>query len=283
MEGGGGRKQPPPRESDPWSDETWRPNNHNNHHHNNGDRDVTAMNVTFDTVETDVFEFSAGESELNHRAGVDDGEVFRTPSDVEWSIFRGAKNNAKDNKKFVGDEDDDDDGRRRKNANGLPVVSVSVDEQLSAMYDDVSQEPTCHLEGAVHARSMVDMGQHPFCLVLRDLLGHIDVLEDRPAVSKDVSKEISRKGLHRGDRVVRISLPSTSKGKVLQIARYICHTELRPVPLVRLWFHRTVADIEPLIFFDTKYLICIDKIYVLILLFVCLFICLFVPFCFNVL
>eukprot|EP00977_Amphora_coffeiformis_P013648 scaffold3608_cov183-Amphora_coffeaeformis.AAC.35 len=187
-----------PRGSDPWSDETWRQND-------------AMMNVTFDTVETDVFEFSAGESDLH-----------QTPSDVELSLFRGGGHK-------VATE------RRNNNKGGasLPVVAVAVHEQLSAIYDDVSQEPSCHLEGTIHVKSSTDMSRHPFCLVLRDLLGHIDVLEDRPAVAKDVSKEISRKGLHRGDRVMRVSLPSTSKGKAVQIARYICTTGLRPVPLVR--------------------------------------------------
>ena len=186
-----------PRGSDPWSDETWGQN---------------AMNVTYETVETDVFEFSAGESELNGAS----------PSDVELSLFRGG-NAARDGNLL----------QEKKNT-GPPAVSVAVHEQLSAIYDDVSPEPSCHLEGTIHVRSTTDMSRHCFCLVLRDLLGHIDVLEDRPAVAKDVSKEIARKGLHKGDRVMRISLPSSSKGKAVQIARYICTSGLRPVPLVRL-------------------------------------------------
>lgn len=192
-----GTAQAEPRWSDPWSDETWGQN--------------ALMNVTFETVETDVFEFSAGESAQNGAS----------PSDVEFSLFRGG-NAVRDGHL----------PQEKRNA-GPPSVSVSMHEQLSSIYDDASQEPSCHLEGTIHVRSTTDMSRHPFCLVLRDLMSHIDVLEDRPAVAKDVSREISRKGLHKGDRVMRISLPSSAKGKSVQIARYICTTGLRPVPLVR--------------------------------------------------
>lgn len=184
-----------PRGSDPWSDQTWGQN---------------ALNVTFETLETDVFEFSAGESLQN-------GD---SPEDVEFSLFRG------------GTAATLREVKPEKKKTGPPLVGVAVHEQLSATYDDASEEPSSHLEGTVTVRATTDMSRHPFCLVIRDLLGHIEVLEDRTLVSKDVSQQISRKGLHRSDRVIRISLPATSTRKDVQVARYICTTRLRPVPLV---------------------------------------------------
>lgn len=187
-------------QSDPWSDETWGQN---------------ALNVTFETVETDVFEFPA-ENSISHAD---------SPDDVAVSLFRGG-NHATASRA-------DKNLQQEQKHSGPPLVSVAVYEQLSATYDDVSEEPNCHLEGTVHVQATTDMSRHPFCLVIRDLLSHIDVLEDRATVAKDVSQEITRKGLHRADRVLRISLPSSATRKDVQVARYICSSRLRPVPLVR--------------------------------------------------
>lgn len=192
----------PQGQSDPWSDETWG--------------QQAAMNVTFETVETDIFEFSAGNS-VSHAD---------SPDDVAFSLFRGG------NAAAAAAASRDKKHQEQKHS-GPPVVAVAVREQLSATYDDVSAEPSCHLEGTVHVRGMTDMSRHPFCLVMRDLLGHIEVLEDRAMVAKDVSQQISRTGLHRADRVLRISLPASATRKDVQVARYICSSRLRPVPLVR--------------------------------------------------
>jgi hypothetical protein len=183
-----------PRGSDPWSDETWG---------------QSALNVTFETVETDVFEFSAEGSVQNEDS----------PSDVEFSLFRGGVSR----EPFK---------QSRGVPAGPPVVTVTVHERLSAVYDDVSEEPSCHLEGSIHVRTSVDVSRHPFCLVMRDLLGHMDVLEDRSEVAKDVSNQVSRTSLHRTDRVLRVSLPSSATHKEVQVARYICSNQLRSVPLV---------------------------------------------------
>ena len=183
-------------QSDPWSDETWGQN---------------ALNATFETVETDVFEFSA-ENSVSHAD---------SPDDVAFSLFRGGNAAAARDKKHADPKH-----------TGPPVVSVAIHEQLSATYDDVSEEPSCHLEGTVYVRATTDMSRHPFCLVVRDLLSHIDVLEDRAMVAKDVSQQILRTGLHRADRVMRISLPSSATRKDVQVARYVCSSRLRPVPLV---------------------------------------------------
>lgn len=188
--------------SDPWSDETWGQH---------------ALNVTFETVETDVFEFTAEENTDQQ----DD-----TPDDLEQSLFRGVKVAAS---AAAAPKRDMHPERRPVE---LPVVAVHMNEQLSAIYDDVSESPSCHLEGSIYVTPTVDMSRHSFCLVVRDLLDHIDVFEDRTAVAKDVTKEIPRKGLHRSDRVLRVSLPASATRKEVKVGRYICSGRLRPVPLV---------------------------------------------------
>jgi hypothetical protein len=185
--------EPKPRGSDPWSDETWGQN---------------ALNVTFETVETDVFEFSAEDS------------VVANSNEEEFALFRGGV--APPSKRGV--------------PTGPPLVTVTVHERLSAVYNgDVAEEPVTHVEGAIHvcSASTADMSRHPFCLVLRDLLGHMELLEqDRSDVAQDVSTQVSRTSLHRTDRVLRVSLPATQK--VVPVARYICSNQLRSVPLVRV-------------------------------------------------
>lgn len=196
-----GRPSREMRGSDPWSDETW----------GNGGLN----NVTFETVETDVFEFTAEDT----RKHAD------SPDDVELSLFRGVSKAAKR------------EVYQEKRIAGPPIVAVNINECLSAIYDDVSEEPSCQVEGSIFVTPTVDMSRHSFCLVVRDLLGHIDVLEDRTGVAKDITTQITRKGLHRSDRVLRISLPATATRKEVRIARYICSGRLRPVPLVSCAFH----------------------------------------------
>ena len=136
-----GPTPPEPRGSDPWSDETWGQN---------------ALNVTFETVETDVFEFSA-EGSTDHK---NDGNAS---FDNEFQLFRAGDNNNDAKARDVGLHQQQQDRAE------TPLVAVAVHEQLSATYNDTSDEPSCHLEGSVYVRAMSDMSRHPFCLVVRDL------------------------------------------------------------------------------------------------------------------
>lgn len=114
----------------------------------------------------------------------------------------------------------------------VDTIQVAVQEQLSALYDDVSSEPTCQVEGSIYVKSRSQMEGIPFCITLRDLMVNLNRVEATEDLGQDVSDKISRKGLHRSDRVLRVRLPPESGEGEMRIANYFCSSTLRPVPLV---------------------------------------------------
>jgi hypothetical protein len=133
---------------------------------------------------------------------------------------------------------------------GGEAIEVEIHEQLSAVYDDVSPESTCQVEGTIyalqqHPRRHQHQHQHPheppagsapFCLTLRDVLGQLDRVDANPDVCQNVSDRVSRQGLHRLDQVLRVRMPpppsdpASSEDKI-RVASYT--SSIRPVPLVR--------------------------------------------------
>lgn len=114
------------------------------------------------------------------------------------------------------------------------AVQVVIHEQMSAFYDDLSADPACQIEGWISVRPQQ---KAPFCLVLRDLMTHVDKVEIQSPFCQDISVKTSRKGLHPADRVLRVT-PEVAQERV-SIASYRCVSRLRPVPLVRK-IHRWV-------------------------------------------
>lgn len=115
---------------------------------------------------------------------------------------------------------------------GPVTVRVAMHEQVSALYDDESTDTTCQVEGSVHVKPTADL-KAPFHLVIRDLLDQLDRIEVDHEVCRDVSEMISRKDLHKSDRVLRVTVPPNADDQEISIASYVCASSLRPVPMVR--------------------------------------------------
>jgi len=114
------------------------------------------------------------------------------------------------------------------------TVSISVHEQLSALFDDISDG--CQVEGTVYVKPVGELTGLPFCITLRDMAGELHKVDLQDAVAQDISDKVSRQALHRSDRVLRVRLLTGSndgKGEETRIASYTCSPTLRPVPLVR--------------------------------------------------
>lgn len=121
---------------------------------------------------------------------------------------------------------------------GVDTVPIAITEQLSALYDDVSSDPTWMVDGAVYLQPRPELAGLPFLLTLRDVLGHVNQLSPNTDLCEDVSDKIARQGLHRSDRVLRVRLAANTEdhsrgggGKVL-LTSYQCSKDLRPVPLL---------------------------------------------------
>jgi hypothetical protein len=198
--------------TDPWSDETW----------GRGALLINAADV--ETVETeDVFEFSTDngnvDSLLLEELLVDDQHQHLDNGEGEEA-----------SRLFFPSADD----FFREVPEDPATVHVAIHEQLSAIYDDISEDPACQVEGSIHVKPSAEMGNSPFSLVLRDLMGHLKNVKDRTDFCQDVTDKVSRQGLHKSDRVFRVMLPPNvlANGEV-PIAKYICSSRVRPVPLVR--------------------------------------------------
>ncbi|GAX19924.1 hypothetical protein FisN_1Lh607 [Fistulifera solaris] len=119
------------------------------------------------------------------------------------------------------------------NASSTPLVKVYSHEQLAAQYDDVSNEGEISIEGTIYVQAM-GPSSTPFCIVLRDLLGQIDRIEERVDVCCDITDRVSSRGLHSSDRILRISLNSSPASPFREtiVLKYFCIPTLRPVPLL---------------------------------------------------
>jgi hypothetical protein len=119
------------------------------------------------------------------------------------------------------------------NASSTPLVKVYIHEQLAARYDDVSNEGEMSIEGTIYVQAM-GPSSAPFCIVLRDLLGQIDRIEEQEDVCCDITDRVSSRGLHLSDRILRISLNSSTASPFREtiVLKYFCIPTLRPVPLV---------------------------------------------------
>ena len=124
----------------------------------------------------------------------------------------------------------------------LTLVRVAMHEQVSALYDGVTDEPSCHVEGSIYVQTTKDLESKPFLLVIRDLDGHVASWKDWPSTCQNVSAVVSRKGLQRTDRVLRIRTKSdlqtshSAGPEATNIAQYICSEPVRHVPLVRSYY-----------------------------------------------
>jgi len=99
-------------------------------------------------------------------------------------------------------------------------VRVAIHEQLSAMYDDFSQEGAITVTGSIHVKASECA---PFSLVLKDTTENLQRIEEQvPGVCSVDNK-----------RVLRVKLDSTHSLQEIPIANYFCLPKLRPVPLVR--------------------------------------------------
>jgi hypothetical protein len=124
---------------------------------------------------------------------------------------------------------------------GPVTVRLAMHEQVSALYDDATVDTTCQIEGSIHIKPTTDL-KAPFHLTIRDVMNHLERIEIRPDICCDVSEKISRKDLHESDRVLRVTLPPNSINQEIPIARYVCTPTLRPVPMVRIFFHRMTCS-----------------------------------------
>ena len=103
------------------------------------------------------------------------------------------------------------------------LVRVTIVEQLSVLYDDSSDQPSCQVEGWVHVRPE----EEGACsIVLRDLMGHLESIQGKEGVSEIRPPPAD---LHVNDRVLVVSQSSDHR---LPVASYLCSSSLQPVLMV---------------------------------------------------
>jgi hypothetical protein len=102
-----------------------------------------------------------------------------------------------------------------------PVVHVAIREQLSAMYDDFTQEGSIAVTGSICVKSAQTKRFH---LVVKDEESNIQRLESIRS-QKNVLGE-------SGKRELRVDLKGTKPSEEVLVANYFCSPKLRPVPLV---------------------------------------------------
>uniref|UniRef100_A0A7S2YCF4 MHD domain-containing protein n=1 Tax=Entomoneis paludosa TaxID=265537 RepID=A0A7S2YCF4_9STRA len=207
--------------TDPWSDKTWGKNGMVAF-------DSTDQAPSLDGKEEDVFAFQADphadlESQFLETTSQASGTGFLFSSDN--NLFR-----------QTGTETAVETGT---SSSGIGRVQVAIHEQVSALYDGVTEEPACHVEGSIYVQPSRDLQATPFLLVIRDLENHVAHWKDWPSTCQNVSEQVPRQ--HRTDRVLQITTrvpkaktPTSTRlaAEEALIGQYICTDRVRPVPLL---------------------------------------------------
>eukprot|EP00523_Entomoneis_sp_CCMP467_P012007 CAMPEP_0168717970 /NCGR_PEP_ID=MMETSP0724-20121128/273_1 /TAXON_ID=265536 /ORGANISM="Amphiprora sp., Strain CCMP467" /LENGTH=377 /DNA_ID=CAMNT_0008764461 /DNA_START=8 /DNA_END=1141 /DNA_ORIENTATION=- len=216
--------------TDPWSDTTWSKPGLAAFHNDtpapvlDGKEEAFAFKASEKDVESQLMESTSFDTKNHFR----DGKTRSTIPEV-------ANNTSSEHVPAT------DNSPTIHNANeGL--VRVAIHEQVSALYDGVTDEPACHVEGSLYVRPSEDLQAKPFLLVVRDSDNHVAHWKDWPSTCRNVSDKVSRKGLHRTDRVLQISTRCEEQKRTTQsprslaeetlIGQYICSDRVRPVPLL---------------------------------------------------
>lgn len=158
------------------------------------------------SLEKDLFEFSATKSSLREK-----------PSKLNI---------------FPEDPFDKHQTSMSSKADTTITVQIAIHEQLSAMYDDFSQEGAIAVTGSVHVKPTKEL-KSSFCLVLKEVSANIQKLELKDKLCEDISDKARDNVIYPSDRILRITLnPKDTDEEDVLIANYSCVTKLRPVPLV---------------------------------------------------
>lgn len=176
-------------------------------------------NSSLDTsMEEDNFEFSATKADLEEETNRIDGDRIKR---ISFNTQNVASSSAKPN----------DD----------VSVRVTMHEQLSAMYDDFSQEGAISVTGSIHIKPSREINS-PFCLIIKEASGNVQKIEHNESCCQDISEKAYDNGVYQSDRVLRIQLnPKVEDEDEILVASYSCVTKLRPVPLVSFTFRHVVV------------------------------------------
>ena len=122
-------------------------------------------------------------------------------------------------------------------------IQIIIQERLSAMYDDFSQEGAVTVTGSVHValpstnkphkQQQQQQEQVPYRLVLQDNAHRIHRVQEQKEVCK-------RRANANGQRVFEILSSSSSETSTdpTLVLHYFCVPKLKPVPLVRFLYER---------------------------------------------
>jgi len=117
----------------------------------------------------------------------------------------------------------------------VDAVRVSLQEQVSALYDDFSQEGSVTVSGEIHVKAA---STDPITLKLIDKgnnLQRVQLLDQHDHSTADTSSNGVSCQLVRDDdgvRILRVQLDKAKLFRDVHVADYFATTTLRPVPLV---------------------------------------------------
>jgi hypothetical protein len=105
------------------------------------------------------------------------------------------------------------------------TVRVAIQEQLSAMYDDFSQEGSITVTGSVHILPTTNATSSPLNLLIKDSDDCIQRVED-------ASENCQTNDSGNGTFTLRVNCSDLSSQQETRLVNYFCAPKLRPVPIV---------------------------------------------------
>jgi hypothetical protein len=88
---------------------------------------------------------------------------------------------------------------------GAVSVQFAISEQVSAMYDDFSQEGAISVTGSIHMKPTEKI-KSTICLVLKEVSTNVLRLDHVESTCEDISEVAYENGLNPSDKVLRINI-----------------------------------------------------------------------------
>lgn len=114
-------------------------------------------------------------------------------------------------------------------------VKIVIHEQLTAMYNDFSQDGEISCVGSIFVHPAPALASS-FCLVVKDMLSQVQKVDINNDVCEEISTTPSNCGIRNSEQIIKLTLNKNLDGRDILVANYSCISQLRPVPLVSICF-----------------------------------------------
>jgi len=161
-----------------------------------------------------------------------DSSAYRFPAtshSTDFSTHGGEDDTFMSDQWLVESDGSDFDGSSSRGGGGETRVDISLHEEMTCRFDEMSNTSSLTIVGKVKVKSSAMEAGSSFDLVLDDEEGHIASIDLDTTWVTDTTDSYSN--LEKGEHIYRIQMPPPQESKS-QVATYTCCKSLRRIPLL---------------------------------------------------